>query len=275
MKPIVSADKAGQRRTIPRSGGNSLGTYAAKKGLDLLVTMVEHSFQGPKSSGANNATTPTSSPLQVLKAGTSLNDSTAKLLVDKAGLSADFTAFLGPVCYPFKMLVWGLPGSGKSTFCMKLANEIASKHSLLYIAGEEALGSPTLLDKQRRTLSIPNADRCMFLNRLPQNESEWKRLVHPAGGLALSPYKAIFYDSVTKLGITPFYVNAAANDFRLPALEKTFSHIFITHAQKDGQQYRGDGSWGHEVDMIVRVEKGVAVTEKNRFGEVGRELRVL
>lgn len=274
MKPLTSADKAGQGRTMPRSGGSSLGTYAAKKGLDLLAAYVENSFQAPKSSGVSSATTPTNSPLQVMKAGVSLSDPTTKLLMDKVGFSEDFAAFLGLVCYPFKMLVWGLPGSGKSTFCMKLANEIATKHPMLYIAGEEALNSPTLLDKQRRTLATQNANRCVFLNRLPKSEQEWKQLVQSQGPIVVSPYKAIFYDSVTKLGITPFYVNAAANDFRLPALEKTLSHVFITHAQKDGQQYRGDGSWGHEVDIIVRVEKGVATTEKNRFGEVGRTLRI-
>jgi hypothetical protein len=79
---------------------------------------------------------------------------------------------------------------------------------------------------------------------------------------------------VTKLDISPFYVHAVAHDFQLPDFTKRRSHIFITHAHKDGKQYRGDGSWGHEVDIIIRVENGIATTEKNRFGEVGRSLTV-
>lgn len=86
--------------------------------------------------------------------------------------------------------------------------------------------------------------------------------------------KAFFYNSVTNLDITPFYVDAAANDFNLPVLAQSLSGVFITHAYKDGQQYRGDGSWGHEVDIIIRVEKGIANTEKNRFGEVRRTLTI-
>ena len=86
--------------------------------------------------------------------------------------------------------------------------------------------------------------------------------------------KAVFYDSVTKLSITPFFVQAAANDYQLPRFSTHLSHIFITYAHKDGQQYRGDGSWGHEVDVVVRVEKGVAIIEKNRFGPVGKTLKI-
>ena len=157
---------------------------------------------------------------------------------------------------------------------MQLANQLAATYQLLYIAGEEALNSPTLLDKQRRTLTGRNANQCTFLNRLPNSETEWKQVLTTSSVFQPDPFKAVFYDSVTKLGITPFYVNAAANDFHLPILEKSLSHIFITHAHKDGQQYRGDGSWGHEVDIIVRVEKGVAITEKNRFGETGQSLKI-
>ncbi len=112
------------------------------------------------------------------------------------------------------------------------------------------------------------------MNRLPKNEAKWKQVLYPTGSSVLVSCRTIFYDSVTKLNITPFYVDAAAHDYRLPDFAEYLSHVFITHAHKDGQEYRGDGSWGHEVDVIIRVEKGVATTEKNRFGEVGRIWRV-
>lgn len=99
-------------------------------------------------------------------------------------------------------------------------------------------------------------------------------MLYSKGQSLLMSCKTIFCDSVTKLNITPFYVDAVTHDYRLPDFLELLSHIFITHAHKDGQQYRGDGSWGHEVDLIIRVEKGVATTEKNQFGEVGRTLPV-
>ncbi len=274
VKSQPETDKSGQERTTPGSGGSSIGNYAAKRGIDLLAKAIANSMDGPKSASSITPTAPVNTPLQMLSAGKSLANPTHDLLLPRVNLSNDFSVFLGKVMYPFKMLVWGLPGSGKSTFCMKFANEIAVQYPLLYIAGEEALNSQTLLDKQRKTLIGQNANRCFFLDRLPQNQIEWNQVLLPAGLLKLPTCQVVFYDSITKLGITPFYVDSAAYDYRLPALAKSFSHVFITHAHKDGKQYRGDGSWGHEVDIVVRVEKGVAVTEKNRFGEVGQSLKI-
>lgn len=144
LKSQENADKTGQIRTSPRSGGSSLGNYAAKKVIDVLANLAESKFKTPNVSSLGMNTTATNVPLQALKASTALNDPLTRLLHDQSAFSGEFATFLGPVVYPFKMLVWGLPGSGKSTFCMKLANEIAKKHALLYIAGEEALNSPTL-----------------------------------------------------------------------------------------------------------------------------------
>jgi predicted ATP-dependent serine protease len=173
------------------------------------------------------------------------------------------------------MLVWGLPGHGKSTFCMKLANEIANTYNILYVSGEEKLNSSTLKDKQKRTISEENKKACTFINRLPVSLEEWKRvLIDKTETEYYIKHKAIFYDSVTKLDITPFYVGAVANECKIPFFNKELSHIFISHAHKDGSVYRGDGSWGHEVDIVIRCEKGIATTEKNRFGEVGKQLRI-
>lgn len=275
----INADKTGQGRTTPRAGGSSVGNYAAKKGIDVMAKFIENSLIPPKLPADKRAIAPPNrsvvdSPLQAFSAYDLLNDPLTELLLDKVELSQAWQAFLGEITFPFKMLVWGLPGGGKSTFCMQLANEIASQHQLLYVAAEEGLNSQTLLDKQRRVITVNSEKNCIFINRLPKNEAEWNQMLYPDGPSLLMSCKTIFYDSVTKLGITPFYVNAAANDYRLPDFAESLSHIFITHAHKDGQQYRGHGSWGHEVDIIIRVEKGVATTEKNRFGEVGRTLQV-
>ena len=241
----------------------------------MLARLVENSLIAPKPAVDKRVAALNNSPLYASTADTLLNDPVTKWVVDKVELSKDFLEFLGEMIFPFRMLVWGLPGSGKSTFCMQLANEIAREHRLLYVAGEEGLTSHTLLDKQRRVITLNSAKNCLFTNRLPKNEAEWRQvLFHTDSYQVVTSCKTIFYDSVTKLGITPFYVNSVANDYRLPFFEGSLSHVFITHAHKDGQQYRGDGSWGHEVDVIVRVEKGIATTEKNRFGEVGKAFKV-
>ena len=81
------------------------------------------------------------------------------------------------------------------------------------------------------------------------------------------------------LDLHPFYVKATANDLRLPDFSEHLGHIFISHAHKDGKEYRGDGSWGHEVDIIIRCHEGTATSQKNRFatadkGRIGSEYRI-
>jgi hypothetical protein len=92
-------------------------------------------------------------------------------------------------------------------------------------------------------------------------------------------YRTVVYDSITMLGVTPFFVKGTANDCRFPAFHAAMSHIFISHAHKDGKEYRGDGSWGHEVDIIIRCHEGEATIQKNRFatevaGRIGSTLRM-
>jgi predicted ATP-dependent serine protease len=194
-------------------------------------------------------------------------------------LSEDFQTFLGDISYPFKMLVWGQPGQGKSTFCMKLADQIANNWCVLYVSGEEGLNSATLMDKQRRAIQPDNGKKCLFIPRLPYNEKEWKEVITKREkDQTVITFKTVLYDSVTKLNITPFYADATANTCKMPYFNEKVSHIFISHAHKDGSTYRGDGSWGHEVDIIVRCENGVAIIEKNRFataikGKTGSELK--
>ena len=81
------------------------------------------------------------------------------------------------------------------------------------------------------------------------------------------------------LGLHPFYVKATANDLNLPDFSQYLGHIFISHAHKDGSEYRGDGSWGHEVDIIIRCHDGIATIQKNRFataekGRIGSECKI-
>lgn len=239
--PHQLPDKSGQIRTSPRRGSSSLGNYAAKKSIDLLAKYAEHTLIPPKPN-ANAApkaptspTAPTVRPLVTLTARDIIENPLYDFLRAPVDLPADWQDFLGDVSYPFKMLVWGLPGSGKSSFCLQLANQIGRQHWLLYIAGEEELVNQTMVDKQRRLITQAQAqNNCVFLDRLPLNASEWKQVMESSrAGQALF-CRAIFYDSVTQLGINPFYVQAAAHEFNQPVLT-ALSHIFITHAHKDGQ----------------------------------------
>lgn len=192
--------------------------------------------------------------------------------------------FLGPVVRPFRMLVWGLPGSGKSTFVLKLLDTLNATAPTLYISAEEPPGSATLIHRIGRVMQHPK--KTLIIERLPVTVEEWYQVA--IDKVANEFRQAIAFDSLTVLGLTPFDHAARLNRLRdesQPKLTVTealtlfllahgTSLIWITHAYKDGKEYRGDGSWAHEADIVVKCEAGKATILKNRFGESGRTLEL-
>ncbi len=200
--------------------------------------------------------------------------SDSKSEAKSCNFSPEMMEFLGKISYPFKMLVWGLPGEGKSTFCMKLAGEISREYHSLYVMAEESLNSYTLQDKKQRTIVPERMRKVAFVNRLPVSEEEWKGLILEEKDKSKLKYSTLFYDSVTKMDITPFYIDQAAELYKMRYFKDVLSHVFVTHAHKDGAMYRGDGSWAHEVDVVIKCKQGIALIEKNRFGIVGKEFKI-
>jgi hypothetical protein len=272
------ADNCGQQeeksRTVSPGSRNNIENFLIKKlinvGANVLQKKLTTLIDPPKATPVSNPM-----PLEISTAESDYALSGIAEFNKRVVLSPEFKEFLGNITFPFKMLVWGVPGYGKSTFCMKLANEIANSYNILYVSGEEKLNSTTIKDKQKRTIADQNKKACMFINRLPVSIEEWKQvLIQKSEDIYQIRHKAIFYDSVTKLDITPFYVDAVSGECKMPFFNKDVSHIFISHAHKDGSHYRGDGSWGHEVDVIIKCNLGEAVIEKNRFGEAGKAYKI-
>jgi predicted ATP-dependent serine protease len=261
-----------QEKKITEKKQSAIEIYAYKRLIDLGANIIEGKIlERPVKNKINNARPV--APLQVVSAEKSTGQDYRK--DNRVILTEPFQDFLGNISYPFRMLVWGMPGHGKSTFCMQLASEIARYFQILYVAGEEALSSSTLLSKQEHTIAPENKRGCFFTNRLPASLQEWESvLLDKTVEKPQLKYAAIFYDSITKLGITPFYVEATANDCKMNYLQSKISHIFVSHAHKDGSTYRGDGSWGHEVDVVIKCNAGEAVIEKNRFGQAGKTYKI-
>ncbi len=198
---------------------------------------------------------------------------------EKPSPSLDFSAlfrdFLGEVAPPFKMLLWGQAGSGKSTFSKRLLDELNVHFPTVYISAEEALDSTTLKSRIRRTMK--RANKTAIIDRLPEGFDEWRSVLLTEDALR----QAVVFDTLTKLGITPFYWDAEYERLRacleregstdelffLDMVYDMTSLIWITHAYKDGKDYIGHSSWAHEADIVVRCEEGRAITIKNRFGE--------
>jgi len=199
-------------------------------------------------------------------------------------LPDEWQDFLGSVVRPFKMLVWGIPGSGKSTFVLKLLDVLNATGPTLYISAEEPTDSTTLNSRIRRTMQSP--ERTLIIERLPITVQEWIQVGWDEEGNELR--QAIAFDSLTALHLTPFDYTKMferlldekiaglswEEAFTIYILARDVSLIWITHAYKDGKEYRGDSSWAYEADIVVKCEQGQAITLKNRFGEAGRSLQV-
>ncbi len=148
------------------------------------------------------------------------------------------------------VLLWGPPGSGKSTMLLSLLNSLAGR--VLYVSIEESF-SPSL---------------GMRLQSLGVSRSDFR--IASAGGSAdlvevirTEKPKYVGIDSISASVFKP-------SDLRKIQVLGGGQPMFgILHANKQGQYY-GSAQYGHEADVVIRVEEMKWLVEKNRYGKVGK-----
>lgn len=154
----------------------------------------------------------------------------------------DWLGLIGQPSKPFKLMVWGEPGMGKSTLVMKLARYLASSFGPVLYCSSEEFPSYTLNDKVRRVGGpVPGWDFSKSLSVLEPR------------------HKFLVLDSLNHFGWT-------LDDLRtLAAKRPDLSIIMILQATKDGQ-FKGGKDIEHEVDTVIHAyAPGQAKTTKNRF----------
>ena len=155
--------------------------------------------------------------------------------------------FFGQPSINAHYMVFGLPKSGKSTFCMHFAKYLADNHGdVLYVASEEGF-SQTL--KNKMTNFGLKSDRMHFAN---YRESD--PIMQVAGN-----YDFVFIDSVNFIDISPEQIRQLKHE------NPNLSLITIQQSTKDGD-FRGSQEYAHDSDSIVRIESGIA-TQQGRFQE--------
>jgi predicted ATP-dependent serine protease len=156
-------------------------------------------------------------------------------------------AFFGQPSINAHYMVFGLPKSGKSTFCMHFAKYLADNHgTVLYVASEEGF-SQTLKNKMTNFgLKSPN----MHFGNYRESEP----IMEVAGN-----YDFVFIDSVNFIDISPEQIRELKHN------NPNLSLITIQQATKDGD-FRGSQEYAHDSDSIVRIENGIA-TQQGRFQE--------
>lgn len=155
--------------------------------------------------------------------------------------------FFGQPSINAHYMVFGLPKSGKSTFCMHFAKYLADNFGdVLYVASEEGF-SQTL--KNKMINFGLTSDRMHF-----GNYREAEPIMEIAGN-----YDFVFIDSVNFIAITPEQIRELKHN------NPNLSLITIQQSTKDGD-FRGSQEYAHDSDSIVRIENGIA-TQQGRFQE--------
>lgn len=170
---------------------------------------------------------------------------------DTLRLEAPFDGLLGQPSKPFRLLIHGAPGSGKTTLALRLASSLARHNRLrvLIVSIEEGVGYLA----KRRVEALGLQSENLYLSAALPKE--------------LSAYDVVVVDSITALGKSPAELRELYTSY--PAL----SWVLISQNRKDGRA-RGSLEFEHDVNTTIRCENLLGTAVKNRFG--GREsLRIL
>ena len=167
--------------------------------------------------------------------------------------------FLGELPSKFGVLLFGVAGSGKSTFALQFANELSklSRHDkALFIAAEEGSHSATI-QKKLKNKKI-DSDNLIIDSAVSKQEI--------CDLVIQSKSKHLFIDSITALNF---------KSEELSTIAKIVRGVFlmIVHCTKEAI-YKGDSSFGHMVDIILRVDGGKVVSTKNRFAPINKEYKL-
>jgi len=325
-----SPDKVGQVRTTKRSKADKLSDALIQTGVKTAGNIiqatavglvnkhlgivsaappkllqaqhyVQQQGQGLLSDGASPSSAaqlPSSTRIPlVIRSGEEL---AARPAFQRLNLPEEWSQFLGDLPLPpFTMLVWGMNGSGKSSWSMRFLRTI-DEYSYqapisVYCSAEEDVDGATVQHRQQLT----GLTTSRFINRLPMNTKEWKDVL--SDSYQKDDKKRRYYrrvlvlDSMSVLDITPQYFEDAYDYHRqrgLPeeklAVWNLLAHqsgrIYIAHATKDGKEYIGASDWAHDVDMVIECAKssgrGQAIIRKNRFtasdgrGSIGSTMNI-
>lgn len=140
-----------------------------------------------------------------------------------------------------QVMIWGVPGSGKTVKLLKFAQYLAQKGMpTLYVANEE-FGRSSFTEKIKEFgIGNPNL---FFARDLPED---------------LSQFEVVFLDSVQSLGmdLDGYKVFRQTNPNKLT--------VAIIQSTKDGD-FRGGKDWEHEVDIAGEVVSRKLLMRKNRL----------
>lgn len=240
---------------------------AIEKDFDHLIDAVRKSFRGVKQLIRKSSVSgygikkkvPTkkkglgSLPIETITDGIMSIEDAKKASFDLIGLQGKWLKLIGQACKPTHFFVYGIGGSGKSSFVLLFSQYLASlSYKILYVAGEQ-FGTPTFTELLKR-LNIAAGNNFKIvdsLNRLNPKDFDF-----------------VVLDSKDHVGIDL----EAFLELKKQYPKQSF--IILSQATKSGN-FTGSEKWRNEVDVMLLAENGTIKSgeDKNRWGGTG-EMRI-
>jgi len=148
----------------------------------------------------------------------------------------------------FMAMLHGLPGNGKSTFSVQLADYFQKYHGdVMYIASEQSGFNKSLQD-----LLNQYADNSFSISNDAKDHTYDKILK------ASKEYKLVILDSINHIGLS-------ASEFEnIREQSPNTAFLAIMQSKKDGD-FKGTQEWAHNCDIIIEMRNMIAHQTKSRF----------
>lgn len=216
----------------------------------LLPTVAGPTVTGPT---ATEATGPTSPVVRNVR-------DIAALRVARRPLPPKFRRIFGLVPYRATYMLHGPAGGGKSTLALMYADVVARQDAargrrVLYVNAEQPSVAGGMTARIRRArVGATNIDVL-----------DTKRLEDVTAILAGGAYSFVVIDSISRMHGN--HVTHVEGLLRIVEEFPDVSLMFITHEEKSERTYKGGSGLAHDAEIIARVERGCAVTEKSHYAE--------
>jgi DNA repair protein RadA/Sms len=165
------------------------------------------------------------------------------------------------------ILLAGDPGIGKSTVLLQIANNVAAKHKVLYVSGEES-ASQVRLRAERLGVKHNTVLACAEQDVMEIRE----HMLNSDAQLAIvDSIQAVYHPQISSAAGSVSQVRESANLLVGAAKAQDIATIIVGHVTKDGA-IAGPRVLEHMVDVVLQFEGDRArqlrllKSPKNRFG---------
>lgn len=180
------------------------------------------------------------------RAETVTADKLAKMEFDTIEMPAEYRGLIGKAERGGSVMIYGDPGSGKSSLAVKMAKGFANAgKKVLYVTKEEGVNATMKEKLIRYGATSPNIT---IAENIPAN---------------MDDYYAVIFDSVQTLRLVP-------DDIMKHKRFNNHIRLYVFQVTKDGK-FRGGEDFAHNVDCVLYAENGTITSfgQKNRFGGRG------